>query len=71
MIEDVIPIERVERRARSLRALEERLQEARDLRDAAIREALDAGYTVRAVASAAGVHYSYVSRVGAKKEDPR
>ncbi len=71
MNEDVIPLERVERRAAALRAMEERIQEARDLRDVAIRTALEAGHTVREVAAVAGVHYSYVSRIGGRKESPR
>jgi regulator of protease activity HflC (stomatin/prohibitin superfamily) len=70
MIEDVIPLERAERRAKAVRDLEARLDEARLYRDDAIRQALAAGYTVRAVADATGIHYSYISRVG-KKEDPR
>lgn len=71
MNENVIPLERVERRAAALVALEERLEEARALRDNAIRQALAAGHTVREIAAVAGVHYSYVSRIGGRKEDPR
>lgn len=69
-IEDVIPLERVERRAKAVRDLEARLDEARLYRDDAIRQAIRAGHTVREIADASGIHYSYISRVG-RKEDPR
>ena len=68
---DTVPLERVERRARALRALEERVLEARESRDDAIRQARDAGHTLREIGETADLHHTAIAKIVREKEDPR
>lgn len=68
---DPIRLEIVKAEQAKIARLEEELRDRRAYRDYAIRQAREAGHTVREIGDAAGIHYSYISRVGARKEDPR